>query len=113
MEAHERDHTPETGDDPWTAFHEAFDGLKDRWRDTYQRTPGEEGPTSEEVREALGTLAGVWDKMAGSVTAALSDPDVRERLKDAGSSLAAALGTTISDLGVELRHTAPARDEEE
>lgn len=113
VETHDQDHTPEADNDPWTDFHEAFNGLKERWRATYEQTAGEDGPSSEQVREALGTLAGVWDRMAGSVSAALSDPAVREQLKDAGSSLASAIGTTISDLGAELREPASEPDQEE
>ncbi|MGH8943467.1 MAG: hypothetical protein ACRDWF_11665, partial [Acidimicrobiia bacterium] len=63
----------------------------------------------EEVKKALSTLAGAWDQVAASFSAALSDPDTRASLKRAAGSFATALGTTVSGLGDEIR----GRDEPE
>ncbi len=87
-------------------------GLGERLRDTYRNVSNGDGPSEEEVREALAILAGAWDQVAGSVSAALQDPEVRERLKAAAGSFANAVGTTISELGAEIR-THDATDEEE
>lgn len=90
-----------------------FGDLKDRLSDTYRRVADDHGPTEEEIRQALSTLAGAWDQVAESVTTALQDPDVREKLKTAASSFAAAFGNTISEFGAELRNGSAAEDEEE
>ncbi len=71
----------------------------------------EGGPSGDDVRDALGTLARAWDQVADSVSSALQDPEVRSRVKDAASSFAAAMGNTISQLGEELRKTDPSEEE--
>lgn len=120
METHENDPTSDSPRDPWTTFHEEFSELGDQLKDTYRRASTENGPSEEEIKDAFGTLANAWNQVAGSVSAALQDPEVRQRLKDAGSAFAAAVGNTISELGTELReseHWRPSKpsasDEEE
>lgn len=51
-----------------------------------------------------------WDQVAESVTTALQDPEVRERLKTVASSFASAIGSTISELGSELGRSNGATD---
>jgi hypothetical protein len=72
-------------------------------KDTYRKVANDQGPTEQEIKQAFGTLVEAWDQVAGSVSEALHDPEVRQRLRDAGSAFAAAVGRTISDLGTELR----------
>jgi hypothetical protein len=103
VETHEPDPRSSESTDPWTRFHEEFGALGTRLRDTYRNVASENGPTEEEIKDALGTLAGAWNQVAGSVSSALQDTEVREKLKEAAGALAAALGRTISDLGSELR----------
>lgn len=103
VETHDNDPTSESSADPWTTFQEEWTELGDQLKDTYRRVANEDGPTEEEIKEALGTLAGAWNQVAGSVSAALDDPEVRQRIKDAGSAFATAVGRTISGLGEELR----------
>jgi len=111
VETHEDDPTTEGPGDPWNTFQEEFGGLGERLKGTYRRVASEDGPTEEEIKEALATLAGAWDQIATSVSSALQDPEVRRKLKDAASSLATAVGTTINELGTELRGTeSAARD---
>lgn len=76
--------------------------LGHRLRDTYSRVASDDGPTEDEIKEAFATLAGAWDQVAASFTTALNDPATRAHLKQAASSFAAALGATISDLGMEF-----------
>ncbi|MGD2102837.1 MAG: hypothetical protein PVG83_11460 [Acidimicrobiia bacterium] len=102
METHEDDPTAEETRDPWDEFHERFGGLGQRLKDTYRNVASEGGPTEEEIKEAFGTLIGAWDQVAESVTTALQDPEVRERLRSAAGSFANAVGSTISELGSEL-----------
>jgi len=108
VETHENDPTTERADDPWHSFHDEFGGLGKRLKDTYRKVASANGPSEEEIKEAFGTLMGAWDQVAESVTTALEDPEVRERLKTAASSFASAVGNTISELGSELREDEPA-----
>ncbi|MEA1903081.1 MAG: hypothetical protein U9N56_06105 [Actinomycetota bacterium] len=106
METHETDPTTNRQPDPWDTVTSEFGGLGQRLKDTYRQVADDHGPTEEEIKGAFSTLAGAWDQVAESVTTALQDPQVREQLKDAASSLATALGATISELGSELKKTA-------
>lgn len=103
METHEQDPTTDEPGDPWNSFHDELGGLGDRLKSTYRTVASEGGPSEEEIREAFSTLMGAWNQVAGSVSTALQDPEVREKLKDAASSFAAAMGNTLSELGAELR----------
>ena len=71
----------------------------------------ENGPSEEEIKEAFSTLMGAWDQVAESVSTALKDPEVRDRLQAAVSSFASAVGNPISELGSGLRAdgSAPSR----
>lgn len=103
VESHDNDPTAEDGRDPWSEFHDEFGELGDRLKETYRKVTSEHGPSEEEIKEAFGTLIGAWDQVAESVSAALQDPEVRERLKAAASSFATAVGNTITELGTELK----------
>lgn len=103
VETHDNDPTTESERDLWSEFHEEFGGLGERLKDTYRKVASDDGPSEEEIKEAFGTLMGAWDQVAESVSTALKDPEVRERLKAAASSFASAVGNTVSDLGSELR----------
>lgn len=113
METHGNDPKGEEAPDPWNTFHEEFSGLGERLRDTYQQVKSDGGPTEEEIKDAFGTLVGAWNQVADSVTSALQDPEVKERLQAAASSFASALGTTISELGSELGKPDSPQSEEE
>lgn len=103
METHEPDPTTENEADPWDTVSNEFGDLRDRLKETYRQAADDRGPSENEVKDAFSTLAGAWSQVATSVTSALKDPDVRDQLKQAASSFAAALGTTISELGSELK----------
>ena len=77
--------------------------MKDRLRDTYRDLASDDGPSEEEIKAALATLAGAWDQVAASFSAAMGNPDTRAQLKKAAGSLATALGATVSGLGEEIR----------
>lgn len=87
-----------------------FSHLKGRFKGAYQQAAQEGGPTEQEIRKAFSTLAGAWDQVTESMSIALKDPETRELLKETASSLASALGGTLTDLGAELRKMG---DEEE
>lgn len=103
METHESDPTAETEADPWDTVSSEFSDLRARLTATYRQVADDRGPSEDNVKDAFSTLAEAWSQVATSVTSALKDPDVRDQLKKAASSFAAALGTTISDLGTELK----------
>jgi hypothetical protein len=88
--------------DPWDAVTVEWGELKERLRRTYQDLASDDAPTEEEIRNALATLAGAWDQVAESFSAAIADPETRSQLKKAAGSLAAALGATVTGLGKEL-----------
>lgn len=102
---HESDPTAETQRDPWDDVSNDFSEIGHRLRDTYRKVAQDRGPSDDEIRNAFSTLAGAWDQVAESLSTALKDPRIREQLKDAASSLATALGATVSELGSELKKT--------
>ncbi len=86
--------------DPWTELTDELVALTNKLRTTYLRVAHESGPTEGEICDALGTLAGAWSQVAGSVSEAVADPEVRSHLKRAGGSfvdaIAAGLGEFVS-----------------
>lgn len=88
--------------DPWDEVTDRFSELGHRLKSTYRKVADEQGPTEDEIKEALSTLAGAWDQIAGSVSDILRDPEARDGLKRAAGSLASALGSTLSDLNSEF-----------
>lgn len=98
--------------DPWRTVSGEFGDLRGRIADTYRRVANDDGPSEEEIKQAFATLAGAWDQVAESVTTALRDPEVREKLKSAAGSLASALGATIGELGSELGEREDPAEEE-
>lgn len=117
METHENDPTTEGPDDPWNSVTDDFGGLGRQLKDTYRKVAKDRGPSDDEIKKAFSTLAGAWDQVAESVSNALTDPNIRDQLKEAASSFATALGATITELGAELKKAttsaAPEVDEEE
>jgi hypothetical protein len=100
VETHADD--PTSPEDPWDTVAAEFRALGRRFRETYGKATADGGPTEDEVREALATLARAWGQIAGSVGAALQEPEVRRQVKEAASTFATAVGNTITDLGSEL-----------
>jgi len=80
-----------------------FSSLGDRLKDTYRRVASGAGPSEDEIKEAFATLADAWDQVAASFSTAINDPATRAHLKEVATSFAAALGTTITDLGNEVK----------
>ncbi len=111
METHETDPKAESGADPWDRVSGEFGELRHRLKETYRKAADESGPSEDEVRDAFETLSGAWGRVASSVTAALKDPEVRDRLKQAASSFASAMGTTMKDLSAELGDDAGSEEE--
>ncbi|CAN5775885.1 hypothetical protein BH23ACT5_BH23ACT5_20250 [soil metagenome] len=91
-------HTDDEEHEPWSDLTDELNALTDKVRVTYRRLADESGPTEEEIHQALGTLAGAWQQVAGSVTEAVADPEVRTHLKRAGSSFLSAVVAGLGEL---------------
>jgi hypothetical protein len=103
VETHQPDPTAPRQEDPWDSASSELSSLSHRLRDIYRRVASDQGPSEEDIKDAFAILLSAWDQVAVSVSTALSDPETRDHLKKAASSFAAALGTTISELGDEIR----------
>ncbi len=110
METHHSDPTSGDGPDPWDGVTAEVGALRDRLKEVYRRAAAEGGPDEEEIKSALATLGSAWNQLAGTFSTAWSDPDTRAHLRQAAGSLAAALGSTISGLGEELRSDSDVAD---
>jgi enamine deaminase RidA (YjgF/YER057c/UK114 family) len=77
----------------------------DKLRDRYREMAGEEGPSEEQVREALKTLGNAVQSVFESIGAAMKDPEVRTQVKDAAAGFVSAMGETFKDLGEEIQRT--------
>lgn len=82
----------------WSELTEDLLVLSDKVRGTYRRAVEESGPTEEEVRDAFRTLAGAWNQLAGSVGAAFQEPETKDHLKKAATSLVNAVGASLAEL---------------
>jgi hypothetical protein len=102
VEIHDTDPKADPPNDPWDDVTDRFGELGDRLKSTYRKVADEHGPTEEELKGAFATLAGAWDQVAESAADILRDPGTREGLKKAASSLATALGSTLSQLSSEF-----------
>ena len=89
--------------------------MGDKLREQYKELVGDEGPSEDQVRDALKTLGTAVQSVVESVGAALRDPEVRSQVKEAAAGFASAVGQTFNDLGDEIRKapdTSPAPDED-
>ena len=82
---------------------ERWAGIRDELRSKYRDVAGEDGPSEDQVREALNTLGGAAQRLVESVGDAARDPEMRGKLKEVAASLVTALGRTFEDLGDELK----------
>lgn len=112
VETHEPDPTTEEATDPWDRVGSEFSDLREKLKQTYRQAADETGPTETEVKDAFATISSAWSQVASSVASALKDPDVRDQLRQAASSFASALSTTISGLGSELKGEPNVSEEE-
>jgi hypothetical protein len=76
-------------------------------RDTYLETARDSAPTEHDVKAALRTLGGAFDRMTTAVGAAARDEQVRENVKRAATGFFEAVGAAFSELGSELRRSGP------
>ncbi len=86
--------------------------MGDKLKDRYKELVGDEGPSEDQVKDALKTLGNAVQAVVESVGAALRDPEVRTGVKDAAAGFASAMGQTFSDLGEEIRKAPESAPEE-
>lgn len=99
----------DTGDaaDPWDKMVKEWRSLGRKLRDTYRESAVEAGPTEDEVKAALRTLGGAFDRMTNAFGAAVRDEQVRQNVKKAATGFVEAVGAAFSELGSELRRSGP------
>lgn len=102
MEIHDPDPTAEEPTDPWTEVNSNFAALGDSLKSIYRKVADGRGPEEKEIKDAFTTMIGAWGQVAESLSDALHDPETRDQIKNVASSLATALGSTVSDLGAEF-----------
>ncbi len=71
--------------------------LGDRLLQSYRQAADGDGPSEDEIRQALSTLGQAWNQMAGAVGVAIQDQEVRRHLKRAAGSLASAVASTLEE----------------
>ena len=103
VDSHETDPKQDQTGDPWKHVGERWAGIRDELRSKYRDVAGEDGPSEDQVREALNTLGGAAQRLVESVGDAARDPEMRGKLKEVAASLVTALGRTFEDLGDELK----------
>lgn len=110
VEIHESDPIDNVDDDPWDRLADEFASLGEKLKSRYREVAGTEGPTDEELKAALRTLGGAWDRVADAVTAAMKDEEVRRSVKQTANSLAEAIGAAFNEIPTYLRRRPPAPD---
>ncbi len=110
METHDGDPRGGANGDPWQEAGERWATIGRRLREQYRTIAGDDGPTEDEVREAVVVLGDAARRIVDAVGGAMRDPAVRDQVRDAAASLVSALGTTFHDLGEELRRDDTAGD---
>jgi hypothetical protein len=111
VETHEDDPIDNADDDPWDRLANQFSSLGDKLKSRYRATAGSEGPSEEELKAALRTLGGAWDRLAEALSAAMKDEEVRRSVKQTASSLAEAIGAAFNEIPSYLRKQPPLTDQ--
>jgi hypothetical protein len=112
VEKHENDPIDNPEDDPWDRLADQFATLGEKLKSRYREVAGNEGPTDEELKAALRTLGGAWDRVTDAVTAAMKDEEVRRSVKQTANSLAEAIGAAFNEIPNYLRRRPPSPDAE-
>jgi hypothetical protein len=112
VEKHEGDPIDNTDDDPWDRLADQFASLGEKLKSRYREVAGAEGPSDEELKAALRTLGGAWDRVADAVSAAMRDEEVRKSVKQTAKSLAEAIGAAFNEIPTYLRRRPSAPDVE-
>jgi hypothetical protein len=110
VEQHDVNPIDQDGVDPWDRLADQFAALRRKLRDTYRQSAGSEGPSEEDIREALRTLGGAWDRLAEAIEVAVRDEQVRAGIKQAATGFVEAVGSAFSELGAEMRRGSPSED---
>ena len=101
-----------TSGDAWDRLAKQFSSLGEKLKDRYQAVAGSEGPSEDEVRDALRTLGGAWDRVMDAITIASKDEEVRNSVKQAASTFTEAVGAALNEIPTFLRRNEPDSDED-
>jgi hypothetical protein len=96
MEAHKGD--PRVGD-TWQSLRNELSALGAKLRTSYREAVGEAGPSEEELRQAARTIMGGAERLGDALGRAMSDPEVRARLRQAAVSFGEAIRAAFSESG--------------
>jgi hypothetical protein len=97
----------DTGDDAWERLGRQISSLGEKLKSRYRSEAGASGPSEEEVREALRTLGGAWDRVTSALAAAARDEEVRRAARQAANSFAEAIEAALSEIPTHLRSDQP------
>jgi hypothetical protein len=90
-------------EDPWERLGHQISSLGEKLKTRYRSEAGASGPSEEEVREALRTLGGAWDRVTSALSAAARDEEVRKAARQAATSFAEAIEAALSEIPAHLR----------
>ncbi|HET7234929.1 MAG TPA: hypothetical protein VFK59_00680 [Actinomycetota bacterium] len=98
--------------DAWGEVDRKFSEFGRIVAERYRKIGEERGtPEAEEARrkleEAFSTVTRQLDQAFSSVGDTIRDPEAKETLKQAGKAVVDALGSTVSDVGEEIRRWRP------
>lgn len=98
--------------DAWGEVDRRFSEFGRIVAERYRKAGEERGsPEPEEARrkleEAFSTVTRQLDQAFSSVGDTIRDPEAKETLKQAGKAVVDALGSTVSDVGEEIRRWRP------
>lgn len=98
--------------DAWNEVDRRFSEFGRIVAERYRKIGDERGtPEAEEAKrkleEAFSTVTRQLDQAFSSLGETIRDPEAKETLKEAGKAVVDALGSTVSDVGDEIRRWRP------
>ncbi len=101
------------GEDPtkdaWTSVGDQMKELGGAFKEHYE-TEGEEGSSTDEVKDALKTVGEGLDRLFTAIGKAVRDPEVQEKAKQTGTSVTDAIGTTLGTVASDVREMVQRKD---
>ena len=88
--------------DAWTSVGDQMKELGGAFKERYE-AEGEEGSSTDEVKDALRTVGEGLDRLFTAIGKAVRDPEVQEKAKQTGSSVIDAIGTTLGTVADDVR----------
>lgn len=88
--------------DAWTSVGDQMKELGGAFKEHYE-PDGEEGSSTDEVKDALRTVGEGLDRLFTAIGKAVRDPEVQEKAKQTGASVVDAIGTTLGTVAGDVR----------